>query len=252
MAAPRSTSLRALRILSQQHTATPYLRRNLHITGANSAPPANVSDRTSLYATRSLADLQRECQKRKLGSSDNQNELVERLSNHDFLQSRAFSIAMKRINGSAAAKSVSTRQFNTSRALKTVNDSSTVDFAYMPSMYEVDAPARTADTRIPILSDVYNDYDSAQSSNPPMKPQVHTISGDGSDVAVSPMAEVVDNNSVDIDPFSLTEAVGKSRFGEELWKQEHSSKEPGVVRELWDGFLEDILGPQQQSYQKQH
>lgn len=249
MAAPRSTSLRALRVLSQQHTATPYLRRGLHITGAHSAQPANVTDRTSLYATRSLADLQKECQKRHLGISGSQSELVERLSNHDFLQSRAFSIAMRRINGSAAAESISTRQFNTSRALKAVNDSSTVDFAYLPSMDEVYAPARSAETRIPILSDIYTNYDSTQASSPPMKPQVYTISGGGSDVAVSPMAEVVDNNSVDIDPFSLTETVGKSRTGAEQWKQQN---EPGVLKELWTGFLEDILGPKQQSLQKQH
>ena len=75
MAAPRSTSLRALRVLSQQHTATPCVRRSLHITGVNSAQPVNVPDRTSLYATRSLADLQRECHKRKLGASGNQSEV---------------------------------------------------------------------------------------------------------------------------------------------------------------------------------
>lgn len=150
------------------------------------------------------------------------------------------------------SKSVSTRQFNTSRASKAVNDSSTVDFAYLPSMDEIDAPTRPADTRIPILSDVYTNYNSSQPSNPPMKPQVHTVSGGGADIAVSPMAEVVDNTSVDIDPFSLTEAVGKSRFGEEVWKSQNGSKEPGVVKELWTGFLEDILGPKQQSYQKQH
>ncbi|KAF7589146.1 hypothetical protein BBP40_004716 [Aspergillus hancockii] len=252
MAAPRSTSLRALHALSQQHIATPSLRRSLHITGANSAQTANVSDRTSLYATRSLADLQSECKKRKLRSSDSQSELVERLSNHDFLQSRAFSIAMRRINGSAAAESISTRQFNTSRALKAVNDSSTVDFAYLPSMDEVDTPARPADLRIPILPDIYTHYKPTQSSEPPMKPQVYTVSGGGSDVAVSPMAEVVDNNSVDIDPFSLTEAVGKSRTGEELLRQQNGSKEPGVVRELWTSFMDDILGSKQSSHKKQH
>lgn len=75
MAAPRSTSLRALRVLSQQHATTPCLRRGLHITGVNSAQPVNVSDRTSLYATRSLADLQRECSQRKLGASGSQNEV---------------------------------------------------------------------------------------------------------------------------------------------------------------------------------
>jgi hypothetical protein len=75
MTAPRSSALRALRLLSQQHTATPAIRRTLHITGANSAQPANVSDRTSLYSTRSLADLKSECQKRALRTSGTQAEV---------------------------------------------------------------------------------------------------------------------------------------------------------------------------------
>ena len=247
MTAPRSSALRALRLLSQQHTATPTIRRTLHITGANSAQPANVSDRTSLYSTRSLADLKSECQKRALRTSGTQAELVERLANHDFLQSRAFSIAMRRINGSSQVDHA--RQFNTSRAQKAVNDSSTVDFVYMPSMADIDAPAPRPDPRIPILPDSYSHHLQAPApGSAPMKPQVYTVAGDGADVAASPMTEVVDNHAVDIDPFSLTEAVGKSRYGAQL--QNQGSQEPGVMRELWSGFLDDLLGPKQQS-QKQ-
>ncbi|GLB11532.1 hypothetical protein AtubIFM57258_008402 [Aspergillus tubingensis] len=250
MAAPRSSSLRALRVLSQQHSTTPSIRRGLHITGSQSAQPANVSDRASLYASRTLADLKTECVKRSLRSSGSQSELVERLSNHDFLQSRAFSIAMKRINGSSNAEKYHGRQFNTSRSSKAVGDSSTVDFAYMPSMAEIDAPAARADPQIPILSDIYTHYDPTQSQEAPMRPQVYTVSGGAGDISASPMTEVVDNHSVDIDPFSLTETVGKSRFGEELKKQQNGTSEPGVVRELWSGFLEDLLGSKQQQAQK--
>ncbi|GAQ07865.1 hypothetical protein ALT_5186 [Aspergillus lentulus] len=275
MAAPRSTSLRALRVLSQQHTTTPCVRRSLHITGANSAQPVNVTDKASFYATRTLADLKLECKKRSIASNGTQAELVERLSNHDFLQSRAFSIAMKRINGSSSTEyarphlvysskpsaltsfvtmsSPSVRHFNTSRAAKAVGDSSTVDFAYFPSMEEIDAPPSRPDPRFPILSDIYKYYDPSKqsiTSDPPMKPQVYTVSGE--DVAASPMSEVVDNHSMDIDPFSLTETVGRSRFGEELQRQQNGSqaKEPGIVRELWSGFLEDLLGPKQQTQRK--
>lgn len=84
-----------------------------------------------------------------------------------------------------------------------------------------------------------------------MRPQVYTVSGEGADVSVSPMTEVVDNHSVDIDPFSLTEAVGKSRFEAELQQQRKAAKEPGVVRELWTGMWEDIFRPSQSSHQKQ-
>lgn len=79
MAAPRSTSLRALRSLSQQHPTSSFapaeFRRNLHITGAQSARPVNGPDRQSLYRSRSLADLKGECQKRSLGTSGNKSEV---------------------------------------------------------------------------------------------------------------------------------------------------------------------------------
>ncbi|KAL4873162.1 hypothetical protein BDV12DRAFT_98114 [Aspergillus spectabilis] len=241
MAAPRSSSLRALRLLSQQHTVSLSVRRTLHITGAHSAQPINVSDKATLYSTRSLADLKTECQKRSLGAIGSHAELVERLSNHDFLQSRAFSIAMKRINSSSKSDTPS-REFNTSRSLKSVNDTSTVDFAYLPSITESHA---SSDIPVPILPDIYTHHDPTRPSDYPMKPQVYTVSGDGANVSASPMSEVVDNDSVEIDPFSLTEAVGKSRYAAELKSQQNEA--PGVVRELWSGLLDDLLGPKQQS-----
>ncbi|KAL4927193.1 uncharacterized protein BDV17DRAFT_292864 [Aspergillus undulatus] len=241
MAAPRETSLRALRLLSQQHAFSPIYRRGLHITGAHSAQPAkNVSDKATMYSTRNLADLKSECQKRKLRATGSQAELVERLSNHDFLQSRAFSIAMKRIS-SSSKKETPSREFNTSRSLKAVNDSSTVDFAYMPSIAA--EGSASADAPVPILPDFYTHHDATSPSGSPMKPQVYTVSGDGANVSASPMSEVVDNDSVEIDPFSLTEAVGKSRYAAELKSEQ--SKGTGVVSELWSGFLDDLLGPKQ-------
>lgn len=75
MAAPRSTSLRALRTLSQQHSATPSLRRGLHITGVNSAQPANVADRASLYTAQSVPELKQECQKRSLRAIGSKTEV---------------------------------------------------------------------------------------------------------------------------------------------------------------------------------
>jgi hypothetical protein len=71
MSAPRS-SLRALRVLSQP--TAPSARRCLHITGVQSAQPANTTDKA--------------------------------ISNHDMLQSRAFAIAMRRINGNAFSEYV--------------------------------------------------------------------------------------------------------------------------------------------------
>lgn len=72
MAAPRSTSLRALRRLSQQ---APIARRGLHITGVQSAQPANPADKASLYAARTLPDLKQECQRRSLGAAGSKSEV---------------------------------------------------------------------------------------------------------------------------------------------------------------------------------
>lgn len=69
MAAPRSTSLKALRSLSQQPC------RSLHITGAYSAQVATGPDASTLYHSRTLADLRAECQKRNLGASGSKSEV---------------------------------------------------------------------------------------------------------------------------------------------------------------------------------
>lgn len=249
MAAPRSTSLRALRILSQQHTAAPNIRRGLHITGANSAQPINSSaDRTTLFSSLNLADLKRECRKRSLHADGAKPELIERLANHDMLQSRAFSIAMRRINGNAFSDQPSTRrQINTSRSQKTVNDSSTVDLVFLPSMAEIEAPPPRAGPRIPVFPDVYRSHADldVEYTPSPMKPQIFTIA----DNAASAMSEVVDNHSVEIDPFTLTEAVGRSRQGEELKKQQ-ALQGKGPIKEFWAGFLDDLLGPKQDFVRK--
>lgn len=110
-------------------------------------------------------------------------------------------------------------------------------------MSTLEAPSsRPAFPKVPVLPDLYSHHDTASPSAPPMKPQIYTVSG-GDISAASAMSEVVDNHAVEIDPFSLTEAVGRSRIGEELARSNGSSKEPGVVRELWAGFLDDVLGP---------
>ncbi|CAG7944575.1 unnamed protein product [Penicillium nalgiovense] len=217
MTAPRSSSLRALRALSQQSVA-PSSRRCLHITGVQSAQPANSGEKT--------------------------------LSNHDVLQSRAFSIAMRRINGSAFPDSSSSRQFNTSRATKALNDSSTVDFVFMPNMADLDAAPLQHGIQVPVLPEHPSIQGRQTPTTPPMKPQIYTVSGTGADVPASAMSEVVDNHAIDLDPFSLTEAVGRSRVGEEIQRRSNDSSEPGVIRELWAGFLDDVMGPKESMQRK--
>ncbi|EAS33117.3 uncharacterized protein CIMG_04141 [Coccidioides immitis RS] len=260
MAAPRSTSLRALRLLSQQNSSAPAstlasmapFRRFLHITGAYSAQPASGPDVTSIYRARSVADLRAECERRNLRAGGSKAELVDRLANHDFLQTRAFSIAMKRIDGPAFGRS-SERQFNTSRGSKAVNDSSPVDFVFMPRNLEAETAATSGFPRMPVPPDAYAHFEAAGASGTlPMKPQIYSIGGASSDGSEpSPMAEVVDNYALEINPYNLTETVNRSRLAasslDAAKSQESAIGVKGMIKGLWNAMLDDALGPKQNS-----
>ncbi|KAK2873234.1 hypothetical protein FQN49_002507 [Arthroderma sp. PD_2] len=235
MAAPRSSSLKALRSLSQQP------RRSLHITGAYSAQVATGPDVATLYLSRSIADLREECQKRNLGAAGSKSELVDRLSNHDVLQSRAFSIAMRRIDRHAFGQQSTSRPFNTSRANRSPQDSSPIDLAYMPSFDS--SSASQSMPRIPTPPDSYTHYDMAPSNPDVMKPQIYTVSSDMGSNGPSPMSEVVDNHALELNPFNLTEAVSKSRDGARASAASEDTL-GGAVKDLWKGMLDDVKGSQ--------
>jgi hypothetical protein len=52
------------------------------------------------------------------------------------------------------------------------------------------------------------------------------------------MSDVRDNSSVTLDPFDLTSKVqhAANKVGAGL------AKETGVIREVWDGMLDDLFG----------
>ncbi|KLJ10152.1 hypothetical protein EMPG_14455, partial [Blastomyces silverae] len=127
---------------------------------------------------------------------------------------------MRKIHSRPAETGSSSRPLNTSRAQKSVNDTSTVDFVYMPQ--DIDAfPSTSASaingTPIPILPDDYSHYQlTTNGDTSPMKPQIYTVSGDydaslpasgngrGAHVVAagggaSAMSEVVDNLAVEFD-----------------------------------------------------
>jgi hypothetical protein len=115
-------------------------------------------------------------------------------------------------------------------------------------MADLDVPTLHRGIQVPVLPELPSIRGHASPSAPPMKPQIYTVSGSGADVAASAMSEVVDNHAVDLDPFSLTEAVGRSRVGEEMKRQEKG--QPGAFRELWAGFLDDVMGPKESLQRK--
>lgn len=123
-----------------------------------------------------------------------------------------------------------------------------MDFVYLPSVFSFDTePAGSSLPRVPVLFDTHADFVNApaSSSSSPMKPQIHAISEIATDMSASPMSEVVDNYALEIDPFRLTETVGRSRDGENLQKLAASQPPKGIFGELWSGIVDDIIGPQQ-------
>ena len=112
----------------------------------------------------------------------------------------------------------------------------------MPSIASLESQPAASTHHIPILGDGQQ-YGSAESSSAPMKPQIPAISETAPDMSVSPMSEVVDNYSLEIDPFRLTETVGRSRAGENEQRLAAGHRQKGIIGELFSGMVDDLLHP---------
>ncbi|KAI9877426.1 MAG: hypothetical protein M1823_007106 [Watsoniomyces obsoletus] len=182
-----------------------------------------------------MQDLRGECQKRTLSASGTKHELIDRLAGHDSLQARAFSMAMRRVSREQIKKTVNIpleatprREFNTTRSLKAVGDTSTIDFAFLPKLFESSWGPQPAAIRVPILPDIDSDaaeavlekypqldaaaggYQDTEGHDTLMNPQISAINED----SASAMSDVHDGNhatemSVEM-LTALTETVGKS------------------------------------------
>lgn len=266
MAAPRASSFKALRNLQKGSRTGIPSKRSLHLTGSQASPsPIDPSNKTA-YTPWTLQDLRGECNKRTLSASGTKHELIDRLAGHDSLQARAFSIAMRRIAREETRKPVSgpsetplRHEFNTSRALKAVGDTSTVDFAYFPKLFAPEFNPEPAAIRVPILPHVDSDsaeavferypeldaaaggYQDTNAGNDGavLKPEISAINGD----TASAMSDVHDGHHIEemsVEALtSLTETVSKSARQFVDKAQTNDS----TVRQIWDGFLDDLLGP---------
>ena len=162
-------------------------------------------------------------------------------------------------------KEAPTRHFNTSRSLKAVHDSSTIDFAYLPDMFDSYLDPSTTAIRVPILPHIESDdaqailnhheLDAAAGGieeaehTSVMKPEIVTVSetlADGAHVDFdhnnhpSAMSEVQDSHGTEMTVDALTKLAGtvtKSarRIVEEMPEQT-------TIKRVWSGFLDDLLG----------
>lgn len=83
-------------------------------------------------------------------------QLVARINADEIAHSRSFSTETRPSTATATTSPIVRRHFNTSRTLKAVNDSSTMDFAFLPEIVSPEDVGVSA-IRVPILPDVnYN------------------------------------------------------------------------------------------------
>jgi hypothetical protein len=131
--------------------------------------------------------------------------------------------------------------FKTSAPKQTAHDSSTIDFFTFPEIPEEPPINPFAKLRVPLLPDNYTPDRSANSAHaaeafdaPIPKPEIHIIAAHPENVAAVAMSEVVGNDGVDVDLASLTKGFTNTPLT--------ALKEPGVIKELWTGIVDDIFG----------
>lgn len=117
-----------------------------------------------------------------------------------------------------------------------------MDFLYLPTFDGTIDDGRP-NIRVPILPDAYH-IDSSktphlEADGPIMKPEIYSATEvHEHSHAPSAMSDVADNHAVDMDPFALTETVGKAARN----VMGQAGKEAGVLRQVWAGLMDDLFG----------
>lgn len=130
---------------------------------------------------------------------------------------------------------------------KVVRDYSTVDSCYMPR-FEIEEQVYPEIRRIPLLPDNYSNDDAKAARQEAMtetvvRPEISTVSADGTHIdCPSAMSEVTDNHAIELDPYDLTNKVKAAAAATMESMRLEELKEPGVLAELWNSLLDDLLG----------
>ncbi|KAH8730211.1 hypothetical protein GQ44DRAFT_674086 [Phaeosphaeriaceae sp. PMI808] len=127
------------------------------------------------------------------------------------------------------------RLFNTSRSRKAVNDTSTIDFAFIPD-FNPELSAAPSEFRVPILPFTRtNAATVADVEEPVMIPTIHTVAADGTHIhAPSAMSDVTEGGHIDFQGMASDVASKLTSTSDE---GEH------MTRQILSGLVEDILGP---------
>jgi len=124
------------------------------------------------------------------------------------------------------------RRFNTSRSLKSVGDSSTLDFMHFPE-FDLESRSAPMGIRVPIIPWANVASRGAESEDSiPMQPTIYTVSADGTHIhSPSAMTEVSDTNQ-----------SGYQGIAEAVANKFTSTREEGegMVKQIWNDLMEDL------------
>ena len=133
------------------------------------------------------------------------------------------------------------RHFNTSRTLKAVGDTSTIDFAYFPTDLN---PTIEETFRVPILptntSTSYRNTPSntaheSEDATTVMKPEISTMSADA---VFLPMADMSDGHAMNVDFHAMADKVAANLKRMSVPVEEQA----GIMKQLWNDMVDDMLG----------
>lgn len=137
--------------------------------------------------------------------------------------------------------------FQIAQSVKTVrNYSTTIDCCYMPH-FEIEGQIYPEIRRIPLLPDNHSNEGAKAARQEIMmetvvRPEISTVSADGTHIdCPSAMSEVTDNHAIELNPYDLTNKV-KAAASTMAIRQIEKVKEPGLLAEIWNSLLDDLLG----------
>jgi len=130
--------------------------------------------------------------------------------------------------------------FKTTAPAHASGDNSTIDFFFFPEIPELPTNSFSK-MRVPLLPDNYNPDRSPDSGNAVEaldeavpRPEISIVASHPEDVMPAALSEVVGNDGHDTSISELASAA---------FKKVEQIKEPGWLKSLWDGFLDDLMGP---------
>ncbi|EKD16575.1 uncharacterized protein L3040_001317 [Drepanopeziza brunnea f. sp. 'multigermtubi'] len=220
-------------------------------SSATAARPSGLLDaqsRASRHLPRNIEDLRAECKKRSLNVVGNKNELVDRLTAHDIVGARSFNTGILHRPTPSPLRTIPLMQgFKTSAPKLDAHNTSTIDCFFFPALEPAPQTDSFHEIRVPLLPDNYTPDRSALSGHTLEafdgalpRPEISIVAAHPENVAPAAMSEVVGNEALDVDIEQLT----TSAFTKPMPRM---NKEPGALGEIWDGFMDDILGPKNPS-----